>query len=133
MKRFYLPLIFTLSLTVASCSMVPQYYDNNEYELLARLETSVELISRSCADEEEVLKFMSTLLYNAELLDTYTFYIPRNTEVYEMAKILNEDVQEFKAQYDQGKATSLYCKLKSKAFLAKVRTALESVAKKVRK
>jgi hypothetical protein len=123
---FFVVVFFT------GCSMLPQKYDNNEYELLARLETSVVMISEQCDSEQHVNSLMPTLEYDARLLHTYSFYIPRNTEVYGIADILMKDVLEFKNQYERNTATPTYCKLKTKLFLSKVRTALEAVAQKPR-
>lgn len=122
----------TVALFLMGCQLFPQVYDNNEYELLARLETSVRLIQDDCKDADKVIEQLPTLIADAELLHTYTFYIPRNTEVYEMVNILRDDVREFEAQYEKGKGNQLYCKLKTKAFLLKVRRSLEAVAKKKR-
>lgn len=118
---------------LTACSMVPQYYDNNEYELLARLETTVRLMQDDCSNPTVVNSMLPTLIADAELLHTYTFYIPRNTEVYQMADILRDDVRQFEAQYDSGGRNHLYCKLKTKTFLVKVRRVLEAVAQKNRK
>lgn len=112
--------------------MLPQAYDNNEYELLARLETTVRLIHDDCDDVEKVTAKLPALIHDAELLHTYTFYIPRNTEVYKMANILRDDVREFEAQYNKSEATPLYCRLKTRAFLIKVRRSLEAVGQKKR-
>lgn len=130
MKKLIVPLV--LAFAMSGCAMMSQYYDNNEYELLARLETTVRLIQEDCAEPELVTNKLPTLIADAELLHTYTFYIPRNTEVYGMANILRDDVREFEAQYEKGEATPLYCKLKTTAFLAKVRRSLEAVANKER-
>lgn len=119
-------------LIVGCSSLLPQHYDPNEYELLARLETTVRLIQEDCSQPEKVTNKLPVLIADAELLHTYTFYIPRNTEVYKMANILKDDVREFKAQYEKGKGNALYCKLKTKTFLIKVRRALTAVAKKQR-
>ncbi len=131
MKKLLLTI--TLAVGISGCSVMPQYYDNNEYELLARLETSVRLIQEDCAKPEEVVEQLPTLIHDAELLHTYTYYIPKNTEVFDMATILKDDVREFEAQYEKGAGNTLYCKLKTKAFLEKVRLSLDAVAKKQRK
>lgn len=125
-------IVATLTMFLVGCSLIPQKYDNNEYELLARLETSAVLINQNCDDEQTVKSLIPALEYDALLLHTYTFYTPRNTDVYEIVDILKGDVLEFKNQYEKGKGTKTYCSLKSELFLKKVRTALEVVAKKPR-
>ena len=49
-----------------------------------------------------------------------------------MVDILKGDVREFEQQYKKGEPKPVYCKLKSRIFLKKVRRALEAVAKKKR-
>lgn len=130
MKKLMISL--TLVVFLAGCSVLPQVYDNNEYELLARLETTVRLMQDDCAERDIILGELPRLIHDAELLHTYTFYIPRNTDVYKMVNILRDDVREFEAQYEKNADNPLYCKLKTKAFLTKVRRSLEAVAKKKR-
>lgn len=122
--------IVLIALLLSSCALTSQY-DNNEYELLARLETSVRLVSEHCSTPERVKTYIPDMIQDSELLTTYTFYIPKNTDVYQMSVILRDDIREFEAQYEKDAATTLYCKLKTKTFLTKVRTALDAVASKL--
>ncbi len=119
---------------LAGCAYLtpPQEYDNNEYELLARIETHVTMIRMNCDDPQFVESRLPDLEFDARLLHSYTFHIPRNTEVFQMAEILKGDALQLKAQYEKGKATPTYCRLKTKLFVEKVRRALEAVAKKTR-
>lgn len=121
-----------LSILVAGCGLIPQKYDNNEYELLARLETNASIINERCDDTAFVESRLPDLEFDARLLNSYTLYIPRNTDVYQISNILRDDVNEFKAQYEKGEATPSYCKIKTKLFLKKVRDTLEAVAQKPR-
>ena len=123
-----------LTLWLAGCAYLtpPQEYDNNEYELLARIETHVTMIRENCDDPQFVESRLPDLEFDARLLHAYTFHIPRNTEVFQIAEILKDDALQIKAQYDKGKANPTYCKLKTKLFVEKVRRALEAVAKKTR-
>lgn len=129
MKKLLIPLIIVFAV---GCSTGATKYDNNEYELLARLETTVRLMQEDCPTRELVIGQLPTLIADAELLHTYTFYIPRNTEVFGMVKILRDDIREFEQQYNKNTDNPLYCKLKTKAFLAKVRRSLEAVGKKIK-
>jgi len=121
-----------LTLGLVGCSLLPPEYDNNEYELLARLETTVLMINENCEDTAFVVERIPGLEYDARVLHTYTFYIPQNTDVYGIAEILKDDVLQFKAQYDKGEGNKVYCDLKTKLFLQKVRAAMEAVAQKPR-
>lgn len=129
MKTLILSL--ALMITITGCSL--PLYDNNEYELLSRLETTVTLINENCSDEEVVKSYLPTLEYDSRLLHTYSFYIPQNTNTYEMVDILKGDIVEFMNQYKKGEATPFYCKMKTQLFTNKVRIALDAVGNKLRK
>lgn len=118
-------------LLLTGCSLTP-VYDNNEYELLARLETSVRLAQEKCSNPNSIRNMLSYMVRDSEVLHTYTFYIPNNTEVYKVATILRDDIREFEKQYNNNEATPTYCKLKTGVFLDKVRDTLSTVARKRR-
>lgn len=130
MKNTVTALLLTLGL--AACGMVPQKYDNNEYELLARLEARTVIINENCDDTEVVKSHIEALDFDARTLHSYTFYIPRNTDVFAIAEILKNDTKQLKDQYDAGKGNAVYCELKTKIFLKKVRDTMEAVAQKPR-
>lgn len=117
---------------VTGCAGLTPIYDNNEYQLLAELETSVRLTQKNCSNANVVTNQLPSMVRDAEVLYTYTFYIPNNTEVYKIAKILRDDIREFETQYKNNQATPTYCKLKTNVFLDKVRDTLSTVARKRR-
>ena len=130
MKTILLTVILTLGIT--ACSLLPAKYDNNEYELLARLEAITSMINEECDNIEFVKSHIPMLEVNVRTLHSYTFYIPRNDDVYEIVDILKGDVLEFKSQYENDKGNKTYCTLKTKIFLKKIRDTMEVVAKKQR-
>jgi len=127
LKIVLLSLVF-----LAGCAVLPADFDNNEYELLTRLETSAAIMNENCNDRDVVVSYLAIFEYDARLLHTYSFYLPKNTEVFGIAEILKNDTIEFTQQYVEQKDTPTYCNLKTKTFLEKVRTALKSVAEKPR-
>lgn len=129
MKRLTIASILALTL-LSGCSVLPSRYDNNEYELIARLDTTVSFIQENCDDETYVKEKLDTLHYDARLLETYSFYIPMNTTTFEMAKIFKDDVEEMKAQYDKGAASPQYCNIKTGLMKDKIETALGVVGAK---
>jgi len=81
-----------------------------------------------CVDPVLVRKRLDLMLFDSEHLNSYAFFLPRNSEVFEISKILAVDVEEMMERYDDGEAPSpVYCKIKSKAFTAKARRALETI------
>ena len=121
-----------LTLWLTGCGLLPATYDNNEYLLLAQLEANTVMINKSCDDNAYVESRIPDLEYDVRTLHSFTFYIPRNTDVYDIVDILQGDVLEFKEQYEKGKGNKTYCTIKTKIFLEKIRETMEAVANKVR-
>ena len=112
--------------------MLSQTYDNNEYEMLAKIEVTTSLMVEHCDDSNIILTYVPLLEYDTHVFQTYTKYTPNNSELSTIADILRTDVDQFKKQYFDGKATSTYCKIKTKLFLNKIHSALEASAGKIR-
>ena len=113
-----------------SCSILPPKYDANEYMILAQLETHSRFMKTECSDPIKVRARLDDMMFNVELLSTYAFFLPRNSETFEISKILVEDIQEMSERYDDGDAPSTtYCKLKSRTFIEKARRVLTSIGK----
>ena len=123
-------LIVILLVTLSGCaSILPPDYDNNEYYILARLETHSRFLRDECPYPKQVKQRLYTMLFDAELLNSYAYFLPRNSETYEISKILRDDVAEMQKRYDSEKQPSItYCKMKSKLFTAKARRIMESTA-----
>lgn len=130
MKSNLVALTLSLALTLGGCSLLPPDYDSGEYMIFSRLETSARFLANECDDTAAVRARLASMHYDAELLQTYTFFLPRNSDTFEISKILSEDVREMDSRYADGEAPSVtYCKLKSKQFVTKARRALEAVGK----
>lgn len=122
----------TLPLVLTGCALLPQNYDNNEFGLLARIETNGRLVKESCESPAAVTPRLNAMVEDVELLTTYTFYTPNNSETYQSAILIKDDIYEFRNQYTSGKATPSYCKIKSQVIVIKTQRVLESVGQKPR-
>ncbi len=128
MKLKTICLLAVVVFVSACASLLPPTYDNNEYFLFSKLETHSRFLRLECPDPKQVRDRLDLMLFDVEHLNSYTFFLPRNSEVFEISKILAIDVREMMDRYDNGEAPStVYCKIKSKAFTAKARRALESI------
>ncbi len=124
-------IIVVAAIFIAGCNMFPPKFDENEYLLLSRLETHARMLHDECSEPDQVRARIHQLVEDAEVLTTYTFYIPKNTEVFEISKILRDDTREFERRYADGKEPSItYCRLKAQVFIEKVRATLEAVGLK---
>ena len=126
LKKLYL---LAAVMLVASCSsFMPPAYDNNEYFLFSKLETHSRFLRKECVDPVLVRARLDLMLFDSEHLNSYAFFLPRNSEIFEISKILAVDVEEMMERYDDGEFPSpVYCKIKSKAFTTKARRALETI------
>lgn len=130
MNKKLAALTLGLALTLSSCGLMPPDYDSGEYMVFARLETHARFLANECDDSDAVRARLAKMHFDAELLQTYTFFLPRNSDVFEISKIMAEDVREMDSRYADGEAPNItYCKLKSKQFVTKARRALEAVGK----
>lgn len=128
MKLKTLYLLATVMLVSSCASFMPPSYDNNEYFLFSKLETHSRFLRKECVDPVLVRNRLDLMLFDSEHLNSYAFFLPRNSEIFEISKILAVDVEEMMERYDDGEAPSpVYCKIKSKAFTAKARRALETI------
>jgi len=121
--------ILAITMLVSSCaSFLPPSYDNNEYFLFSKLETHSRFLRLECPFPEQVRNRLDLMLFDSEHLNSYAFFLPRNSEIFEISKILAVDVREMMDRYEDGEAPStVYCKIKSKAFTTKARRALETI------
>jgi len=125
-----LVLVLLGAIVVTSCSIFPPKYDNNEYQLLVELEVASRRIKENCSDPNTIRQYLESMAHSTEILNTYSFYLPNNTDLFEISKILVHDIQEMKGRYNDGKKPSeIYCKLKAETLTAKVRRALEGFGK----
>lgn len=123
-------LILLIAILASGCSLIPPSYDNNEYLQFAKLETHARFLHTECSDPVKVRARLNEMHFEVEVLTSYSFYLPRNSDIFEVTKILTQDVKEMSKRYDDGNApSSMYCKLKSKTITTKARRALVSVGK----
>lgn len=123
-------LIITLALIslLSGCSLTPPKFDNNEYYIVARIDAISKLMHDECDNRQRVEQYIEQLKLESQTLSTYTFYLPHHTDLFEISKILVEDVDELSAKYQQNKEPSLeYCKLKTQSISLKVRRTLQTI------
>lgn len=129
MKLFLSAVLITF---LTGCYTLPQSYDNNEYEMLVRFSVKTELMKEQCsnANEELFIKMFDRLREEIMVIERYTKYTPQNEEVYNVTKILLEDVD------SQVNGTNIYnetyCNRKLDLIMKKTETLLEVIPKKKR-
>lgn len=125
-----------VTLALYGCDFVPQFYDNNEYLLLAEIEASSRLLHDECVDMHvDVLPRINILYERAEVLTTYAFYQPQNDTVTEQVTIIADNISELRNKYRQdGVAPSdAYCKLKAETITVASQRVLSTIGNKTRK
>lgn len=126
------PLILACGLSViVSCGwMTPPPFDTTEYALLVELETHARFLETECANSNYAEMRLNDMLFIAEQLNTYTYYLPDNEELYEATLVVVEDVEQMSEKYTATETPSVgYCQMKTKIILANVHTILETLGK----
>ena len=120
-------IVFTALLT--SCVVAtPPTFDSNEYWLYAQLETHSRFLQEECVDAEKVKQRLPKMLFIAQQLSAYTFYLPNNHEVYWATKTITEDITQLAQKYQgDNTPTATYCKLKSSIITTNTRDVLRSI------
>lgn len=134
MKRLIITCLIAFVLT--ACDFVPQFYDNNEYLILAEIETSSRLLRNECVDNEaDVVGRVDALYEHSELLKTYTFYQPQNEITNEQATIIANNIYELRSKYRQGETppTEKYCQIKAETITIAAQRVLVTIGSKTRK
>lgn len=123
------------ALLITGCDIVPQFYDSNEYLILAEIETSSRLLADECVelDSMAVMPRIDGLYEKAELFRTYTFFQPKNMEIAEQAEIIATNIGELRARYRQGKPSEKYCQLKAETIKVSSQRVLSTLGNKTRK
>ena len=119
---------------LAGCDIVPQFYDNNEYMILAKIETSSRLLRDECVDiNHDTTPRIEQLYETAELFRTYTFYQPQNKLVAEQGKIIADNIGELRMRERQGEPSASYCQLKAETITVAAQRVLSTIGNKTRR
>jgi hypothetical protein len=115
MKKTFL--IVGLSVLLPGCALVDAYlmtkYDPNEYKLITEIRADAQLAKKTC-DDGTISKMNAIIVANkAHLFELYSQEVPRNQNVINASKDLNEIAQGLETRYNQPTPVSAaYCKLK---------------------
>jgi hypothetical protein len=113
MKRVLIALLITL---LNGCAVYDAFmltgFDNNEYLLITQIRTDAAQYKTMCANP--IAEANATqMVYKTNLFVNYSLEIPRNNNVIDSAKKLNEIAEGLVQQYEkEGKVSGLFCKLK---------------------
>lgn len=121
MKKLYL-LVAVMLLTGCAGLLAPDF-DNHEYGNLALLNTHAEYAIKEC-DTGIVYNRLHAMKFKSATLVTYAEHIPDNHEITQMARIIDNDIQEM---LDRKDMSEVFCELKLKQLLIKLNQALISV------
>lgn len=119
-------LLLLTTMSLMGCSLIsPPAYDNNEYYFFAELETHARFLIDECDTPIKAKARLETMLFRSETLQTYSYFLPHNTEMYGTSKIINKQLHEISVRYNAEKPPSVvYCKLKSKTLIKEIRRIL---------
>jgi hypothetical protein len=110
-------IIMGLSILLSGCALIDAYlmtkYDPNEYKLITEIRADAQLSKKNC-DDNNASKMNAIIVANkTHLFELYSQEVPRNQNVINASKDLNEIAQGLETRYNQPTPVSpAYCKLK---------------------
>jgi hypothetical protein len=113
-KRFFYVLI---CLTLTSCTIVDAYlqtkFDPNEYNLISKIRYKSQLAKTQCENYQTSQANAAIIFSDSEYFVLYSQYIPRNQDLIDAVKNLNEMVKGLNDQYIKNEKVSLmFCRIK---------------------
>ena len=112
--------LLTLVLAMASlsgCTLVDAYlmtkYDPNEYKLITDVRANSQTFKEHCEDFATSKVNANEMAKTTHLFLLYSEHIPRNTEVFNSAKEINEMAKGLQSSYSKNdKVSPAFCKIK---------------------
>ena len=117
---------------MSGCSFfAPPRFDNNEYFFFVELETHARYLVDECSNVSLVGKRMTTMRLRSETLQTYSYYLPRRSELYNSSNLINKQIVELAARYnkDTPPPSTAYCTIKAKILIKELRRILTTAGK----
>lgn len=123
--------ITLLCTLLSSCSwFTPPKYDNNEYFFFAELEAHSRFLVEDCEDHNLAIKRIDAMMFRSETLQTYSYYLPHNSELYGSSKLINKQLVELRTRYHaEVPPSEIYCKIKAKTLIREIRRILTTTGK----
>jgi hypothetical protein len=108
-------LLILMVLSLQGCAIVDAYlmthFDPNEYKLITEIRTESEMYKKDCDDPLKAKTNAINLANKTQLFQNYSEFVPRNKEVIQSSKDLNEIAQGLATKYSQ-QVSPIFCKLK---------------------
>lgn len=124
-----------IALLISGCSaLFPPTFTDGEYSLFVEISVAANHTKQACTPDSALdtnAGLVARLRYLDLLTDravTYSKYLKDNAEVHEIAKILDNDIEEMKTRYNETGISLVYCQTKMDIFIAKTDRALKSIA-----
>ena len=113
MKRLLtLPLVVLLT----SCALVDAYlmtkWDANEYKAITDIRAEAQLYKTQCSNEALSIVNANKLAFDTRAFAMYSEQVPRNENVIKASTELDKIAQGLATQYNTGKVSPLFCKIK---------------------
>jgi len=116
-----------IALLLSSCALFsPPKFDSNQYSLLTSIKVAAQNVE--CSEARLVGLQFARLDITTDELVAYSEYLPNNKEIYDIAVILDEDInQVLKRLHGEG-LSSTFCKAKMDLFVKKADRAMKAMA-----
>ena len=131
MKTLFLVPIIAL---LFGCGVLPQRYDNNEYEIWVRMLVSAQELKTDCetASITAIDNRLASMYTETQVAKIYANYTPDNPEVSTAANIIANDIVEMRKFYRKNEHNVTYCKRKASLIEAKIDTFAKTIPERNR-
>lgn len=117
-----------LIFTTGCNSIFPPKYESNQFMQLVKIHTHIESILPQCKYPVIVEQKLHLLRWETKVFNTYSLYLPRNDEIYQISEILLSNIDQMLARYTSNNTPSeTYCQLKSQQLLTNITNTLQTI------
>jgi hypothetical protein len=125
--------ILISAVLLTGCGILPQKYDNNEYEMWVRLYVQSQQLNKSCevSTLADINNQLSQMYTETQVVKVYAMHTPNNAEVSKIADIIANDIVEMQEVY-KSEHNVVYCNRKTELLSSKIGEMVKVLPKKKR-
>ena len=107
-------------------------YDPNEYEKITNIRTSAGINKTTCDNDVVSIENAEQIAKQTTVFKNYVQYLPHNSKVIASSSELDNIAQGLAAQYQKGKVSAVFCKIKFESIEKSAETMQQTIGAKPR-
>jgi hypothetical protein len=128
-------LVISVLMLTGCSTMLESYlmkYDTNEYAQIAGIRTTASLSKATCENETVSKEHADQIAKQTIMFKNYVQYLPHNSKVIAASTELDSMAQGLSAQYQKGKVSVVFCKVKFETIEKSAETMQKTIGDKPR-